>query len=194
MGDLSELLGGGTLRLLIYFLLHPERRLHFRALQEHTGLGTGSLQREVARLESLGLVTRTEAGGRVFFEAVPDHPSWGALRTLVREHGDPTEVVREALRGVPGIRVAFVFGSSVRGTARRDSDVDVLIVEEGMPLAAIGRATSAAQALLQRAVDVKRYTPASLADKLARGSRFLREAMEGPKTWLIGSEDALAAR
>ncbi|HVG44844.1 MAG TPA: hypothetical protein VM890_08940 [Longimicrobium sp.] len=95
MSDHREILAGGTFRVLIHFLLHPERRLHFRGLQE--------------------------------------------------------------------------------------------------PLAAIGRATTAAQLLLQRVVDVERYTPASLADKLARGSRFLREAMEGPKTWLIGSEDALAA-
>ena len=102
--------------------------------------------------------------------------------------------MRAALRDVPGIQAAFVFGSSVRGTARDDSDVDVLIVEEGMPLAAIGRATSAAQSLLDRAIDIRRYTPASLADRLRRGSRFLLEVLEGPKTWLIGSEDALAAR
>jgi predicted nucleotidyltransferase len=191
MGGLSDLVGGGTLRLLLHFLLHPERRLHFRALREHTGLGTGALQREVARLESLGLVTRTEEDGRVYFAAVGDHPSWAALRTLVREHAEPAEVVREALRDVPGIRAAFLFGSSVQGTARADSDVDVLIVEDGMPLAAIGRATNAAQSLLQRAVDVKRYTPTSLAAKLARGSRFLRGALAGPKTWLIGSEHSL---
>lgn len=194
LGGLSELVGGGTLRVLLYFLLHPERRLHFRALRDHTRLGTGALQREVARLESLGLIVRSEDSGRVYFQAVADHPSWGALRTLVREHAEPAEVVREAFRDVPGIRAAFVFGSSVTGTARADSDVDVLIVEEGMPLAAIDRATTAAQSLLQRAIDVKRYTPASLADRLARGSRFLADALAGPKSWLIGSEDALAAR
>lgn len=194
MGDLRELLAGGTFRVLLHFLLHPERRLHFRALQEQTGLGTGALQRELARFEALGLVTRTEEGGRVYYQPAADHPSWDAFRTLVRQHADPAEVVRAALRGVPGIQAAFVFGSTVRGTARDDSDVDVLIVEEGMPLAAIGRATSAAQSLLQRVIDIKRYTPASLAERLARGSRFLREALDGPKTWLMGSEDALAAR
>jgi len=194
MGDLRELLAGGTFRVLLHFLLHPEQRLHFRALQEATGLGTGALQREVARFEALRLVTRTEEGGRVYYQPAADHPSWGAFRTLVRQHADPAEVVKAALRDVPGIHAAFVFGSSVRGTARADSDVDVLIVEEGMPLAAIGRATRAAQSLLQRAIDIKRYTPASLAERLERGSRFLREALDGPKTWLIGSEDALAAR
>jgi predicted nucleotidyltransferase len=101
-------------------------------------------------------------------------------------------VVREALRDVPGIQAAFVFGSTVSGGARPDSDVDVLIVEEGMPLAAIGRATIEAQSLLHRLIDVKCYTPAGLAARLARGDEFLRDVIAGPKTWLIGSEDALA--
>jgi predicted nucleotidyltransferase len=194
VSDLREILAGGTFRVLIHFLLHPERRLHFRGLQEHTRLGTGALQRELARFEALGLVAREEQEGRVYYQAVADHPSWGAFRTLVRQHADPAAVVREALRDVPGIQAAFVFGSTVRGGARADSDVDVLIVEEGMPLAAIGRATSGAQSLLHRPIDVKRYTPATLAAKLRRGSEFLQDALAGPKTWLIGSEAALAAR
>ena len=188
---LRDLLPGATLRLLTHFLLHPEQRLHLRALRAHTGLGMGSLQRELARLEGLGLLSRAERDGRVYYEAVPDHPSWGAFRTLVREHGDPADVLREALSGVEGIRAAFVFGSTVRGDTRPDSDVDVLIVEEGMPLAAIGRATAEVQSLLDREVDVKRFTPASLARRLAEGSAFVCDVLAGPKAWLIGSESAL---
>ena len=192
MGTIRELLAGGTLRLLTHFLVHPEQRLHFRALQEHTGMGTGALQRELARFAALGLIRRVEEDGRVHYELVHDHPSWGAFRTLIRQHGDPIEVVREALRGVPGIRAAFVFGSTARGCARPGSDVDVFIVEEGMPSAAIGRAAIEAETLLNRPLDVKRYTPAALASKLQRGSDFLRDVVAGPKAWLIGSEDALA--
>ncbi len=193
MGDIRDLLGGGTVRLLIHFLVHPAERLHVRALREHTDMGTGALQRELRRFEALGLVRRVEEDGRVYFDPVPGHPSWTAFRTLLREHGDPVDVVREVLRDVPGIKAAFVFGSTIRGGARQGSDVDVLIVEEGMPAAAIGRAMIEAESLLDRPLDVKRFTPATLAEKLGRGSPFLREAMSGPKAWLIGSEDALVA-
>ena len=156
-------------------------------------MGTGALQRELRRFEALGLVRRVEEGGRVYFDPVLGHPSWAAFRTLLREHGDPVEVVREVLRDVPGIKAAFVFGSTVRGGARQGSDVDVLIVEEGMPTAAIGRAMIEAESLLDRPLDVKRFTPSTLAAKLGRGSVFLRDAVNGPKAWLIGSEDALVA-
>lgn len=157
-------------------------------------MGTGALQRELRRFEALGLVRRAEEGGKVYFDPVPGHPSWNAFRTLLREHGDPVEVVREVLRDVPGIQAAFVFGSTVRGGARRESDVDVLIVEEGMPTAAIGRAMVEAESLLNRPLDVQRLTPAALAEKLRRGSAFIRDVVSGPKAWLIGSEDVLLAR
>lgn len=188
------LVSSGTVRLLTHFLVHSDQRLHLRRLQAHTGMGTGALQRELARFEALGLVRRVKEGAKVYFEPVSGHPSWAAFRTLLREHGDPVEVVREVLRDVPGIKAAFVFGSTVRGGARPDSDVDVLIVEEGMPTAAIGRAMIEAETLLSRPLDVKRFTPASLADKLRRGSAFLRDALGGPKAWLIGSEEALVPR
>lgn len=190
---LHRLFPGGTLRLLTYFLVHPGRQLHFRALKEHTRLGTGSLQRELARLEGLGLVTREERGGKVYFAPVHDHPSWDALRTLVREHGDPVDVLRETLDGVEGVKAAFVFGSTVRGDARPDSDIDLFILEEGMPLEAIGRATLDAQRLLARPIDVRRYTPAVLARKLRDAGGFLQNVLSGPKTWLVGSEEALPA-
>lgn len=188
------LIPGGMLRLVMYFVLHPEDRLHFRALKERLGLGTGALQRELARLERLGLIARTDEQGRVFYTPITEHPSWRAFRTLLREHADPMEVLREALGGVTGIKAAFVYGSTVRGDTRPDSDIDLFIVEEGMPLHEIGRATAEAQSLLDREIDLRCYTPSKLAKGLEQGSSFLDDALSGPKTWLIGSEDLLPAR
>lgn len=190
-GTLRDLLPGGTLRLLTHFVLHPEDRLHFRALKQRTGLGTGSLQRELARLEGLGLIARTEEGGKVYYQPIWEHPSWRAIRTLLREHADLMDVLRDALSGVSGIKAAFVYGSTVRGDTRPDSDIDLFIIEEGMPLHEIGRATAEAQSLLDREIDLRWYTPDTLSQRLARGSGFLRRVLGGPKAWLIGAEHLL---
>lgn len=192
-GTLRDLLPGGTLRLVTHFILHPEDRLHFRALKQRTGLGTGALQRELARLEGLGLVTRTEQSGKVYHEPIWTHPSWRAFRMLLREHGDPMDVLRDALSTVSGIKAAFVYGSTVRGDTRPDSDIDVFIVEEDMPLHEIGRATSEAMSLLDREIDVRWYDPETLSRRIEGGSGFIRRVLGGPKAWLIGSEDLLPA-
>jgi predicted nucleotidyltransferase len=188
---LHELLPRATIRVVTHFLVHPESELHFRALQRHTALGIHSLQREVARLESLGLIDRREEDGRVVFRAVADHPSWDAFRVLVREHAHPGDILREAIHDVEGIDAAFVFGSQVRGDTRPDSDVDLLVVGDEIASHQLGEAMLRAQALLDRRVDVKHYTRSKLAAGLAQGSRFLHEVLAGPKEWLVGSAEVL---
>jgi predicted nucleotidyltransferase len=193
-GTLRDLLPGGTMRLVTHFLLRPDERLHLRALRQRTALGMGALQRELARLAGMGLVGREEEGGRVYYAPRTEHPSWRAFRTLLREHADPADVLREALSGVAGVRAAFIYGSTVRGDARPDSDIDLFIVEEGMPLHEIGRATAQAQNVLDREIDVRWYSPATLARKLASGSGYLDRVLSEPKAWLVGSEEQLPAR
>lgn len=194
-GTLHHLLPRSTTRLAIHFLLHPEWKLHFRALKEHTGLGTGSLQRELAKLETLGLLKRVTRRGKVYFEAVVEHPTWNAFRALIREHADPADVLREALSGLEGIRAAFIFGSTVKGDTRPDSDVDLFLVEEPeIPLVVMGHIMLDAEVLLDREIDVIRYTPEKLAQRFV-GPRnwFLRRVLSGPKLWLVGSEEHLVA-
>jgi hypothetical protein len=47
--------------------------------------------------------------------------------------------------------------------------------------------------VLNRLVDISSHTPASLRQKLGRGSGYLRDVLSGPKAWIIGSEDLLPA-
>jgi predicted nucleotidyltransferase len=189
----SALFPASTLRLVTHFLLHPEHRLHFRALQRHTELSVHSLQREVARLESLGLIRREVEGRNVFFVPVGDHPSWDALRTLVREHAHPAEVLRDALRDIAGIEAAFVFGSFARENPRPDSDVDLFVVSDDAAQRTLGEALLEAQVLLGRAVDMKRYTPSKLARRFRDNTAFVRDVLAGPKEWLVGDARSLEA-
>lgn len=189
---LKLLLGSrATARLVTHFVVHPDRSLHFRALLRHTELGVRSLQAELDRLVDAGLVERREDGGRMLYRAVQDHPSWEALRTLVRNHGEPAEVLRDALRDVPGIEVAFVFGSFARDDTRPDSDVDVFILSDGAPPGGVGRAALEAAAVLDRPVNVLRYTREKLARQLRSGGAFISDILAGPKRWIIGSDDEL---
>jgi predicted nucleotidyltransferase len=189
--DLHALLPQSTIRVVTHFLVHPGSARHFRALQRHTGLSIHSLQRELSRLEALGLIHRREEAGRVLFSARADHPSWAAFRVLLREHAPVADVVRDALFDVDGVEIAFVFGSQVRSDARPDSDVDLFVVGDDISGHRLGDALLRAQALLDRPIDVKRYTRRKLERSLVQGGRFLRNVLDGPKEWLVGSDEAL---
>lgn len=189
----STLASGALARLVIDFAVHPEDASHGREIQRRTRLTPRSLQTELARLESLGVVRRRLDGRRVRYELVEENPRWRALRSLVRELADPVEVVRNALADIPGIDAAFVFGSFARGDTREDSDVDVFIIDGGIPERQRARRTIDAEILLGREVSVVQMTRDEIASRIEAGSSFIRDVFQGAKVWLVGSEADIQA-
>ena len=192
---LADVLGSRALaRLLLHFAVHPDPPMHFRALQRHTGLGNRSLQKELEKLAGWGVLVRESEGGTLRYRLDDAHPRWRALRELVRSFAAPAEVLREALADVGGVQAAFVFGSTARGDAAPDSDVDLFVLGDEISSARLGRETTNAALLLDREVDVKRFTRAKL-DRLLRegGGGFVAAALAGAKQWVVGSESTLAA-
>jgi predicted nucleotidyltransferase len=179
--------------VVIYFVLHPDRALHFRALQRVTRVSSRSLQHEIARLEALGMVRRERDGRLVRYRAVAGHPRWSVLRQMIREFAHPAEVLRVALAEVSGIEAAFIFGSFARGDTHAESDVDVFVLSDRMDYEDdrldLAEATLESSALLNREVNAIRYTPEKLARRSSGG--FLRSVLAGSKMWLVGDHTVL---
>ncbi len=91
---------------------------------------------------------------------------------------DLTERIRRALAGQPGIRLALLFGSEARGTARLDSDVDLAIAANGVDLLAIAARLSV---MLDREVHVTDLADATvpLLDALVRDAVVVHEGFRG---------------
>jgi predicted nucleotidyltransferase len=178
-------------KLVLRFALHGDEPEHVRALQRKSGLSMSSLNRELRRLESRGLVERSERGRRVMYCIVQSHPGWLTMRQVIRDFADPAEVVHEAFADVEGIEAAFVFGSFARGDARDDSDVDVLVVGDLPSEGGIGRGAAEASMLLGRPVEVRTFTREKLQRQVAAGNAALRRILSGPKRWIVGDEERL---
>ena len=76
------------------------------------GSGTGALQRELARLTAVGLVSVRRQGNQKHYQADAASPIFGELRGLVLKTFGLADMVRMALSPLaPQIRGAFVYGS-----------------------------------------------------------------------------------
>jgi len=178
--------------VVTYFVLHPDAAPHFRALQRATGVSSRSLQHELKRLQSLGMIER-EAEGRLVRYRATDHPRWTAFRSVLRQFGEPVQMLRIVVSAVPGVEAAFIYGSCARGELRPESDIDVFTLGEGMDdlqtRLDLAQGTLEASDLLDREVNVTRYTPDKLQARRSGG--FLSSVLSGPKLWLVGSEAVL---
>jgi len=196
--DTLELLGLSPAlgRILRFYFARPEARTHQRALQRMLDLGSASVQRELERLQQLGVLESEKEGVRVVYTVIQDSPEWLALRELQATSRDLVPLLRDALVDVEGVMAAFVFGSVARGTHREDSDVDLFVLEGPdfdrrrfyLQLTEVGL-------LVDRRVNPIRYTPLELGERLGNASHpsrgFLREVLGGEKLWIAGSPSAL---
>jgi len=194
MDKLSGLLGSeARARIVVHFVVHPDSRLHTRALARHVGIvGKRSLQIEVDRLVELGLLRREAEGRQTIISRNQQHPQWTALASLVQAYA-PALVLRDALAAVPGVEAAFIFGSFARRDERADSDIDLLIYGDAVPDRELGKALLDAALVLDRPVDAKRYDSDSFRRDIGPGASFLPNALAGPKLWLAGSLEDLPA-
>lgn len=197
-GDALDLLGiaPAAARILRFFLVRPGAQPHARELQRVLELGGGSLQRELERLVALGALERLPQGRRVHYRAVSSSPVWKAIALLESASADPTPLIRDAVVDVPGIQAAFVFGSTARGTAREDSDIDLMIIEgDTLDRRKLLEQLNEVALVVGREVNPVRYTMESLGERLANrehpAQRFVRDALAGPKDWVAGSPSML---
>lgn len=183
--------------ILRYFLLRPQERPHARKIQRLLALGGASLQRELLRLTALGALQRSKEGRRVHFSIDQDSALWAAFRIIMGTTPDPTALVRDALRDVPGVTAAFLFGSTARGNQRSDSDVDLFVIETPtVDRRKLLRQLAEVGMLSGREVNTLRYTLQTLSERLGDpdhpGAGFVREVLTGPKRWVAGSASAIA--
>ena len=100
---------------------------------------------------------------------------------VLREHLDPLS---------DRIVAAFLYGSLASGRESAQSDVDVMIIGR-VSFGYVVQALGPAQEKLAREINPTLYQPAEFSRKLAEGHHFLAAVMDGPKVFLVGSEDEL---
>ena len=179
-------------RVLGLLLLHPEEALHGREIARRTGLASGTLDRELARLAEAGLLKRERRGNQLLYSAEPACPVYEELASILRKTSGLTEVLGTALEPVRGrIGAAFVYGSMASGRQRPASDVDLIVIGE-LGFAEAVKLLHPAQQTLGRDISPRVYSRSEWAEKRAKPDAFMREVLEGPKLFVIGSEDELA--
>lgn len=84
----STLFGRTRRRVLALLYGHPERSFYANEIVRLAEVGTGSVQRELERLEGAGIITVTAVGNQRHYRANPDCPLYGELRALVMKAGE----------------------------------------------------------------------------------------------------------
>ena len=191
MSIASSLFSDSQAKLLPWLFGQPERSYHLSELRRLTALGSASLQRELNRLVNSQLVQSTRVGNLRCFQANPQSPVYTELVALTRKTMGAAPLLQQALEPMAAsISNAFIFGSVAKGTDTANSDVDVLLVSEGLLLSDILQVLLPIETLLGRKINPTCYTPSEYAKRLAEPDSFLNRILAQPTLPLIGEAHA----
>lgn len=190
MGTIDSLFPVTRKKLLALLYGRPDEEFYLRELLRAAGAGHGVVQRELSNLVEGGIVVREERKGRIYFRANRQCPIFDELRSLIVKTAGLSDVIYEALAGVKGIMIAFIFGSVARGEEGSDSDVDIAVIGK-CSFRSVVAAIAPAQEALGREVNPTVFPPAEFAMKAKRKDHFVRSLLDGEKIFVIGSEHDL---
>ena len=177
-------------RLLAALYGHPQRSFYTNELVRLAESGIGGVQRELASLAACGLLTVSAKGNQKHYQANAQAPIFPELHAIVRKTFGVADVLRAALAPLASrIRRAFVYGSVATGEAHGSSDLDVMIVADGLSLEEIFGVLAPVESALGRRISPTLYTEAEFAKRVKAGNPFLTKVLARPTLPLIGKVD-----
>jgi predicted nucleotidyltransferase len=192
MSIASALFSESQSRIFRWLFGQPDRAFHLSELRRLTGLGSASLQRELNRLAEAGLVQSERVGNLRRFQANPQSPVYNELIGLTRKTIGLEPQLREAMLPlVPRLKAAWVFGSVAKQTDTAQSDIDVMLIGENLPLGDILEHLLPLEAQLGRKINPTCYTPAEFERRRAEADSFVNRILSQPVLPLIGDPNEL---
>lgn len=171
--------------LLALLFLHPNEEFSLSEVARLCGVTVSGVHHEVARLISAGLIRDRRVGNNRMVRADTSSVLAGPLTDLLAVTYGPRPVLSDALRDIPGVEGAYIYGSwaarysGVPGPV--PNDVDVLVVGIA-DIDDLEDTVRPAGERLRREVNVRRVSPEvwARAERGEETSAFLATVTGGP--------------
>ena len=193
-GGLADALFSGTKQRVLGLLFgQPSRSFYATELIGLAGSGSGSVQRELAKLAQSGLVTVRSVGNQKHYQANTQSPIFTELCGIAQKTVGLAEPLRDALAPlVQQIIAAFVYGSIAKKSDTASSDIDLMLVSDDLSYADVFATLEVASSKLGRMVNPTIHTSKEFTKRVKAQESFLNRVLEQPKVWIVGGESDLA--
>lgn len=181
---LSELFGGrDRFRLLRALYAAPSRRLTNAELADEAGVPRSNAHKWLANWADLGLVRRLVEGRNITYQA-SDDPLLGGLSAIMLRADSLLSDIRQALPG--SATTAAIFGSTARGEEHAQSDVDVLVLGDGLSSIRVNAALKPVGRKHHRDIRATVLSPAEFTQLLEHEDSFATSLLARPTLVIKG--------
>jgi predicted nucleotidyltransferase len=132
-------------------------------------------------------------GHQKYYQANAASPVFHELVGVVRKTVGLADPLRPALSLLGDrVRAAFVYGSVAAGEEGAESDIDLMVIADDPDYAALFEVLAPVERKLGRTVNANLMSLAEWRRKRSKPGGFAARLREGPRLFVVGSEDDLA--
>jgi len=168
----------------------PDKRFYTNEIMRKAGMGRGTVSRELERFVGAGLLFVKKEGNHNFYQANEHNPIYSELISIVKKTFGIADEIKKALVSLDNnIEIAFIFGSVSKGVETASSDVDLMLIGQGLNYGNIIELLLPVEDSLQRAVNPTLYNKAEFIKKITAENSFVTRVIEQPKIMIKGIID-----
>lgn len=178
--------------ILKLFLFNPEDSFYQRQISALIHQSIRGVQREVEKLQSIGLIERSPQGNRVYYKANKKCPIFEQLKMIFFKSAGIAGVLKKNLKKNPNIKVAFIYGSYAKGEENLLSDIDLMVIGS-ITSKELSSILSKPKRALAREINYAVFSQKELRRRLKNKEHFLNAVLKEKKIFIIGNANELKA-
>jgi predicted nucleotidyltransferase len=176
--------------LLGLFFTNPEKSFYIQEIGRILDKKPGTFQRTLNNLISEGILISEHKGNLRFIKVNKDYPIYNELKNIIFKTVGIQGSIKQILKEIGDIKIAFIYGSYAKHKENISSDVDLLIVgdvNEGNLI----KKLDILEEKLKREINYKLYNFSDFKKEVKEKEPFIEEILKDKKIMLIGDKSDL---
>ena len=187
---LNKLFSSKTrVEILKLFLFNTNNSFYQRQISNLTDQSIRGVQREVDKLNRIGLIEKSTQGNRIYYKVNKKCPIVEDLKNIFFKSVGIAEVLRDNFKE-KGIKIAFIYGSYARGEESLLSDIDLMVMGD-ISSKELSSILSKPKKELMREINYVVFSLNEFINKVMQKDHFINSVLKDKKIYIIGSEDEL---
>lgn len=176
--------------VLKLFLFNPENSYYQRQISALTHQPIRGVQREVEKLQQLGLIEKSVQGNRIYYKVNKNCPIFEDLKRIMFKSTGIAEVLKHSFKKSDAVRIAFIYGSYAKDNENILSDIDLLVIGN-ISSKELSHLLSKPKKELSREINYAVFRPEEFRRKVKKKDHFLHAVLNDKKIFIIGNKNEL---
>ncbi|MFA4981963.1 MAG: nucleotidyltransferase domain-containing protein [Candidatus Omnitrophota bacterium] len=176
--------------ILKLFIFNPRDKFYQRQISLRSKQPIRAVQREVEKLEKIGLIKKSVTGNRIYYSIDSACPIYGELKGIIFKTAGIAQVLKAELDRSKKVIFAFIYGSYAEGKEGPLSDIDLMVIGNVLSRE-LSKILSKSKMELSREINYAVFKTAEFRNKVKEKDHFLSTVLKKKKIFIIGSENEL---